>query len=206
LRLAGLIAGSVNPVQWAQKERHVDFFDAKGDVQALFGPAALRFVAAEHPALHPGRCAQIFFGDRPIGFVGELHPRWRQAYELPSAPMLFEVEMDAAVGSQLPQCQALPKNQSVWRDLALVVADQVTHDALIEAVHSAPTTLIRSAQVFDVYKPAQVPADMQPFERSVAVRLELLDDETTLTDERTEAVTAQVLAALNQRLGVRLRG
>jgi phenylalanyl-tRNA synthetase beta chain len=90
--------------------------------------------------------------------------------------------------------------------LALVVADGVTHDALIDAVHAAPTKLIRSAYVFDVYKPIQTPADMQTFERSVAVRLELLDDETVLTDERTEAVTAQVLAALNQRLGVRLRG
>jgi phenylalanyl-tRNA synthetase beta chain len=188
----------------------VDFFDAKGDVQALFGTTVLRFVAAEHPTLHPGRCAQIFVADssneRAIGFVGELHPRWRQAYELPSAPMLFEVDMDAALGATLPQCQALPKHQSVWRDLALVVADQVSHDALIEAVHAAPTPLIRSVQVFDVYKPTHAPADMQANERSVAVRLELLDDENGLTDERTEAVTAQVLAALHQRLGVRLRG
>jgi phenylalanyl-tRNA synthetase beta chain len=206
LRLAGLISGNASPVQWAQKDRPVDFFDAKGDVQALFGSTTLRFVVAEHPALHPGRCAQIFVGDRAIGFVGELHPRWRQAYELPSAPMLFEVDMEAAAGSTLPQCQALPRNQSVWRDLALVVADGVTHDALIDAVHAAPTKLIRSAYVFDVYKPIQTPADMQAFERSVAVRLELLDDETTLTDERTEAVTAQVLATLKQRLGVRLRG
>jgi phenylalanyl-tRNA synthetase beta chain len=139
-------------------------------------------------------------------FVGELHPRWRQAYELPSAPLLFEVEMDAALSAALPQCQGLPKHQSVWRDLALVVSDQVTHDALMDAVRSAPTHLVRSAQVFDVYKPAQALADMASTERSVAVRLELLDDETSLTDERTEAATAQVLAALHQRLGVRLRG
>jgi phenylalanyl-tRNA synthetase beta chain len=175
-------------------------------VEALFLTASLRFVAKEHPALHPGRCAEIFVGDRSVGFVGEIHPRWRLAYELPSAPLLFEVDMDVLQDSAIPQFESIPKHQSVWRDLALVVADPVSHDALIEVISSVSTQLIRSARVFDVYKPSQPAADMRANERSVAVRLELLDDTAGLTDERTDAVIDDVLAVLEQRLGVRLRG
>lgn len=206
MRVGGLIYGSESPVQWAEKERQVDFFDIKGDVEALFLTASLRFVANKHPALHPGRCAEIFVGGRPVGFVGELHPRWRLTYELPSSPLLFEVDMDVLQDSAIPQFESIPKHQSVWRDLALVVSDQVSHDSLIEVISSVSTQLIRSSRVFDVYKPSQPPADMLANERSVAVRLELLDDKMGLTDERTDAVIANVLAALSQRLGVRLRG
>lgn len=207
LRLAGLLQGGASQVQWGQKDRAVDFFDAKGDVQALLSPAALKFAPAAHPALHPGRSARIEWNGRSIGFVGELHPKWRQAYDLPTAPMLFELEMEAVLEAALPRFAALPKHQSVWRDLALVVGDQVNHDDLIGAVHASDAgKAIRSAQVFDVYKPTQPPADMTANERSVAVRLELLDDEVPLTDERTDSLQAQVLTELQLRLGVRLRG
>jgi phenylalanyl-tRNA synthetase beta chain len=94
------------------------------------------FVAAEHPAFHPGRCAQVVVDGRAVGFVGELHPKWRQAYELPLAPVLFE--LDAAVLTQrvVPAFQSVPRLQSVYRDLALVVNDSDTHDAVIAAITS----------------------------------------------------------------------
>jgi phenylalanyl-tRNA synthetase beta chain len=210
LRLAGLISGSVSPLQWAQKERPVDFFDAKGDVQALFGTTVLRFVAAEHPALHPGRCAQIFVGDRAIGFVGELHPRWRQACELPSAPMLFEVDMDAALGTTLPQCQALPRNQSVWRDLSLELNNtHRTAEAVIKCVKQAAPSLIRSVTVFDRYVTGFTQMGSNEPENnsySIALRLELLDEMNPLTDERVAVCVEQILMSLDNNLGVRLRG
>ncbi|HEX3138734.1 MAG TPA: phenylalanine--tRNA ligase subunit beta, partial [Rhizobacter sp.] len=95
VRIAGLAYGSADEMQWATKERPVDFFDVKGDIEALFAPRAARFIPAEHPALHPGRSARVEVDGRVIGFVGELHPRWRQGYELPAAPIVFELEASA---------------------------------------------------------------------------------------------------------------
>ena len=206
MRVAGLAHGSADDVQWAAKERAVDFFDVKGDIEALLAPRQARFVPAEHPALHPGRSARIEVDGRVIGFVGELHPRWRQGYELPVAPIVFELEADALQQRDVPVFQPIPRQQSAWRDIAVIAGEQVTHEALIETVKSAEASLIRSVKLFDVYKPAVTPADMAPGERSLALRLEVLDDTTTLTDERIEAVKTDVLKALQSRLGVRLRG
>jgi phenylalanyl-tRNA synthetase beta chain len=101
----------------------------------------------------------------------------------------------------------IQRQQSVWRDLSVVAGEGVTHDALVEAVASAKHHgLIRSTRLFDIYKPAQPVGDMRSGERSLSLRLELLDDEEPLNDERIEAVVADVLATLTRRLGVRLRG
>jgi phenylalanyl-tRNA synthetase beta chain len=206
-RIAGLAFGPVDAPQWGTRERTADFFDVKGDVEALLAPRRARFVPAEHPALHPGRCARVEVDGRAVGFVGELHPRWRQSYELPTAPVLFELELDVMLDLDLPSFEPLPRQQSAWRDLAVIAGEQVSHDALMAAIEAADTGgLVRSTRLFDLYKPASPAADMAAGERSLAVRLELLDDEATLTDERIGATVAQVLASLQQRLGVRLRG
>lgn len=204
-RLAGLAWGGAQSLQWVEKERPADFFDVKGDVETLLNPRQARFVPASHPALHPGRCALVERAGRTLGFVGELHPRWRHAYELPSAPVLFELDLEALLERDVPSFSPLPRHQAVWRDIAVIAGETITHGTLIEAVRATPTALVRSAQLFDVYKPAQPGADMAPGERSMAVRLELLDDENTLTDDRIDAVVAQVLQTLRERLGVRLR-
>ncbi|HJV94404.1 MAG TPA: phenylalanine--tRNA ligase subunit beta [Albitalea sp.] len=206
MRLAGLAYGSADALQWGSKERPVDFFDVKGDVEALFAPQAVQFVPAEHPALHPGRCARIVVNGADAGFIGELHPRWRQGYELPSAPVLFELDLPSVLARELPQFVPIQRQQSAWRDLSLVAKESVTHDALLQAIHATPTALVRSAQLYDIYKPASPSGDIGAGERSVTVRLELLDNDSTLTDERIEAVVAQVLDGLGSRLGVRLRG
>jgi len=206
LRLGGLAWGPAEQQQWSQRERAVDFFDVKGDLEALFAPRQLRFVAAEHPALHPGRSARVELDGRDIGVLGELHPKWRQAYELPSAPILFELDLDAVLARSLPAGQGVPRQQAVLRDLAVIVDEQVTHESLMQAITGVQSGLVRSARLFDVFKPAQANAEFKDGERSMAVRLELLDDESTLTDERIEQTVAAVVAALGDKLGARLRG
>jgi phenylalanyl-tRNA synthetase beta chain len=205
LRLAGLAFGSADGVQWGVKERAVDFFDIKGDVEALLAPRPAAFVPAQHPAMHPGRCARVEVDGVPIGHVGELHPKWRLAYELPAAPMLFELDAAALLERDVPSFAPVPRQQPAWRDIAVIAGDAVTHDALVGAIRDADRALIRSARLFDIYRPAQPTADIAAGERSLAVRLELLDDDSTLTDARIDAVVAGVLKALHQRLGVRLR-
>ncbi|WP_077037202.1 phenylalanine--tRNA ligase subunit beta [Pelomonas sp. KK5] len=199
MRVAALAFGPADQPQWSQRDRLVDFYDVKGDVEALLAPLKPSFVPVEHPALHPGRSASIVIDGKAVGVVGELHPKWRQGYELPSAPVLFEMELDALLARELPSLQAIPRQQAVQRDIAVLVNDQVTHDGLMAAIASVDTGLIRSARLFDVFKPAQ------GGERSMAVRLELLDDEATLTDERIEQTVTAVVQALADKLGARLR-
>ncbi|KAF4529765.1 hypothetical protein B566_EDAN018208 [Ephemera danica] len=128
MRVAGLAYGPAVPIQWGARERGVDFFDVKGDVETLLQPTHAVFVAAEHPAMHPGRCAQVQVDGQGIGFVGELHPRWRQAHGLQHAPILFELALDAVQCRQLPVFHALPRQQSALRDVALVVGDQAADE------------------------------------------------------------------------------
>jgi phenylalanyl-tRNA synthetase beta chain len=205
LRVAGLAFGPADNVQWASPERNVDFFDVKGDVEALLEPRRARFVPAPHPALHPGRSARVELDGQAIGWCGEMHPRWRQAYELPRAPMLFELDLAALQARVVPVAVAVPRQQSAVRDLALVLADHVSHDALIATVLDDAQGLVRSAHLFDLYKPASGSAGIAAGERSMAVRLELRDDTATLTEERIDAAIANVLERLHSQLGARLR-
>ena len=92
-RLSGLAYGDSQPEQWGVAAKPVDFYDVKADVDALFAPQKLRFVAAVHPALHPGRSAQIFCSQQMVGWIGELHPQWQQQYDIAQACVWFEVEM-----------------------------------------------------------------------------------------------------------------
>lgn len=206
VRVSGLAYGAADAQQWGQAVRTVDFFDVKGDVEALLAPRQPRFVVATHPAFHPGRCAQVLLDDVAVGFVGELHPKWRQAYDLPSAPVLFELDANALAQRAVPSFTNVPKLQSVYRDLALVVQDSTTHEALISAILLAPTEgIVREARLFDIYKPKSAVAGIADNERSLAVRVALRDDEQTLTDERIDGAIKAVLNALASGVGARVR-
>ncbi len=205
-RLGGLAYGNVNSLHWDVRDRNVDFFDVKGDVEALFASQVLRFLPADHPALHPGRSAQVEVNGVVVGHVGELHPRWRQAYDLPLAPILFELDAAALMHRPLPKATPVQRMQSVWRDIAVVAQDHIKHDALIKTILLAEPSLVRSARLFDVYKPNGVSAsDLLVGESSLAVRIELFDENSPLNDERVDVVIKNVLQALTLELGVRLR-
>ena len=203
--LGALAYGPAAPAQWGVADRAVDFFDVKGDLEVLFAPAVARFVPAPHPALHPGRCAAIELDGAPVGFIGELHPRWRHAYELPGNVVVFEIAAEALMRRTLPAFVPLPKQQSAWRDIAVVAGRDVRHDALMAAIAAVGEAAVRDATLFDIFEPKGGAAGIAEGERSLAVRLELRDDDRTLTDEQIDRIVGAVVASLQQRLGVRLR-
>ena len=206
MRVAGLAYGPREALQWSQSDKGVDFFDVKGDVQALLAPLQAVFIPASHPAMHPGRCTSVTVGGVGIGFIGELHPKWRQGYELAQAPILFELALDALTQRPVPGFQAVSKLQPVERDIAVIVAEGVTHGALMAAIHGADTRgLLKSATLFDIYRPQQANAVMQIGEKSLAVRLVLCSDDATLTDEQIEEAIQAVLENLQISLRARLR-
>jgi phenylalanyl-tRNA synthetase beta chain len=207
MRVAGLAYGDADGLQWARKGTGVDFYDVKGDVEALLSPLKAQFKPAAHPALHPGRCATIWVDGREVGVVGELHPRWRQAWELAHAPLVFEIDLDAVTQRQVAVFEPVPKFQPVQRDIAVIVADSITHDAVLAAVHAAPTGgLLQDALLFDVYKPKQAAPGLAAHEKSLAVRLTLASAEATLTDEQIDAAVQAVVSSIAGQLGGRLRG
>jgi len=206
VRIAALAWGGAEPLQWGHKERLVDFFDIKGDVQALLDPLQPAFEAAEHPAMHPGRCARVLLQGRAIGHVGELHPRWRQSWNLPHAPMLFELDFDAVLERPIPAFTPVARLQHVERDIAIVVAESVTHQQIMHAVQGT-SALLRSCVLFDVFRPQATgsSAGIAAGEKSLALRLTLESGSTTLTDVDIDAAVRQVLQALAQHTGARLR-
>jgi phenylalanyl-tRNA synthetase beta chain len=205
MRVAGLAWGPVDELQWGERERASDFFDIKGDLQALLAGRPLSFHADVHPAMHPGRCARVESNGRVLGHVGELHPKWRQAQDLPSAPVLFELALDDVLKRPVPSFEPVARQQATQRDVALLVGVHVSHDALLKALRSDPEGLVRHATLFDIYKPAHPVGGMTADEHSLAVRLELLDDAATLTDARIDAAVAAAVQRAAAACSARLR-
>lgn len=207
MKVAGLAYGPADGLQWGRKAAAVDFYDMKGDVQSLLAPLQAEFVPFAHPAMHPGRCAAIRVEGQDVGVVGELHPRWRQQWELPHTPLLFELDLDAVAARRIPAFEPVPKFQPAERDIAVIVGDAVTHDALLRAIRSADTGgLLRDAMLFDVYKPQQAGGGVAAGEKSLAVRLTLASAEATLTDDQIEAAVRAIVGRITTELGGRLRG
>jgi phenylalanyl-tRNA synthetase beta chain len=209
MRVAGLASGGADTLQWGRKEQSVDFYDVKGDVEALLAPLKARFSPGSHPAMHPGRCAQVLLDEKVIGFVGELHPQWRQTFDLMQVPILFELDLNAVLQRKVAVFQSVAKFQPVQRDIAVIVADDVTHDALISAVWASPTMgLLRDAQLFDVYRSKvtnDVSAAYTANDRSLAVRLTLNSDDVTLSEEQIEGAVKAVVDQLMTSVGARQR-
>jgi len=208
-RVAGIACGGVDLAHWGEKERNVDFFDAKGDVQAMLAPLIATFDPAHHSAMHPGRCAQVSVHGVAIGFVGELHPKWRQSYDLASAPVMFELDLEAVLQRPVPEFAPVSKHQSVQRDLAVLVSENVTHTALMAAIWSAPSGgLLRDATLFDVYRPKATGAPVVSAllgEKSLAVRLTLNSDDATLTDDQIDHAVRSIVEQLSASIGARQR-
>ena len=212
MKVAGVAWGSVAPLQWGQSERPVDFFDVKGDVQALLAPLQAEFVAAEHPALHPGRTAAVRVAGQLIGHVGELHPRWRQAWGFAGSPVVFELSLGAVLARKVPAFQPVSRQQPVLRDLAVVVRDELPYARIEQSIQGSDAAkILRDVKLFDLYKPKPQKDGTLPTtglalgEKSLAIRLTLHGGELPLTEEQIETAVQSVLKQLAADTGARLR-
>ncbi|MDN7183574.1 phenylalanine--tRNA ligase subunit beta [Caballeronia sp. SEWSISQ10-4 2] len=209
--IGGLAYGPALEEQWGVPSRPVDFFDVKGDVEALFAPVVPRFVKAEHPALHPGRSARIEIDGRAVGWIGDLHPRWMQKYDLPHAPVLFEIEAEALMQRALPVPSDVPKFPPVRRDIAIVVDQKVEVQALIDELESARSEPackhVTRVALFDEFRPkSSTSGGLDAHEKSLAFRVTLQDTGGTLQDETVETAIKTLVERLARVHGARLRG
>lgn len=199
--LAGLAYGGALPEGWGSGARKVDFYDVKGDLEALLAPAALRFEKLAHPALHPGRAARILLDGRDIGCVGELHPEWGQKYDLPVAPVVFELDFAAVKASTVPAYAEVSKFPPVVRDLAVVVDQNLSLQTLFDALETRRPTLVKDVNLFDIYVGKGVPEN----KKSLAFRIVMQDTQRTLLDTEVDAAMQQLMSCLEQAFGAQLR-
>ena len=208
LRIGGLAYGDADQAQWGVKARTVDFFDVKGDVERLIAPLHPRFCREEHPALHPGRSAAIYVGERRVGYIGELHPRLVQKYDLPLAPTVFEVDVEPLCTVFVPHYEPVSKFQPMRRDIAVVVPAEMPLKTLSDAITTARLGDVRTAPVvnvnlFDVYRPTD---EAHKSEKSLAFSLELQSrsSDVPLSDTEADDAVQGIVDALTQ-VGARLR-
>lgn len=201
VRVAGAAYGPALDDQWGVAAREVDFFDVKADVEALVWPLKPRFEPSVHPAFHPGRCARILVGDEPAGWIGELHPKWQHKYELAGPVVLFEVDAEAIVAVPLPQPEDVSKFPAVIRDIAILVDDRVTAQALLGAMSGQNRTIVKEVKIFDIYRGKNLPAG----KKSIAFRIVMQHTERTLTDAEADEVRDSLVGILREAFSATLR-
>jgi phenylalanyl-tRNA synthetase beta chain len=203
--IGGLITGARLPEGWNGGRDKVDFFDLKGDVEALLALGgnldAWRFEAAEHPALHPGQSAQLFFNGEPAGWMGALHPAARAELGLKVEVFVFEITLAAACAGRLPRFAPLSKYPEVRRDLAFVVEEGVHVQSLLDAIRSQAGEWLTDLRLFDVYQ-GQGVADGH---KSLALGLTWQHPSRTLNDEEINQLVDAIVADGHTRFGAALR-
>ncbi|MCQ8897110.1 phenylalanine--tRNA ligase subunit beta [Limnobacter humi] len=212
-KLGGLAYGLADQLQWgASNNRLLDFFDIKGDVEQLLAGKKVEFKAFEantpHPALHPGRSAQVLVNNRVVGFVGELHPKLAHAQDLPLAPMVFELLLDGLNTRKLPAYTDISKQPAVVRDLAFVVDQQVRAADLKKALTDAKEGnqgWVKSVILFDEFVPKDEGKGLKANEKSLAFRLTLQASDRSLTDADIEPLLNHMIELAGQRCAARLR-
>jgi phenylalanyl-tRNA synthetase beta chain len=201
VRLGGLAYGDALPEQWGCTARTVDLFDVKGDLEGLVAPRTLATVRAEHALLHPGRAASVIVDGSPVGWLGELHPRIVKEFELPRAPVLFELDLASLLTSGLPSARAVSRLPVVRRDLAVVVADALPAQEILTALNGAKPAHVDTIRLFDVYRGPGI----EPGKKSLAILVLMQDTERTLNDVEIDATVAGLLQVLASRFGATLR-
>jgi phenylalanyl-tRNA synthetase beta chain len=199
--LAALAYGTAEPEGWGRDNRRGDFFDLKGDLAALLAPAEATLLPASHPALHPGRAARVFLDEREIGWLGELHPQWTQRYELPAAPILFEIDLEAAMTASIPAYAEVSRFQPAARDIAIVVDQKLSWREIEAGLKKTSPEQVCDIQLFDLYQGKGIPEG----KKSLAFRIVMQDTQRTLLDADIDGVVAKITAWLEQNFQAQLR-
>lgn len=203
--LGGVLAGTALPEQWGVPARLADFFDLKGDVEALLTltgePESFSFVAASHPALHPGQSAGIERRGTNVGWLGTLHPRVARELDVEGDAFLFELSLAGLQMARLPTFHELSRFPASRRDIAIVVDQTVTAQAIRDCIRQSGGELLRDILLFDVYRGSGIPKGR----KSLALGLILQDFSRNLTDSMVEEAVSGIIAGLAEQFGATLR-
>lgn len=203
--LAGAVTGSVAAEQWGMPGRGVDFYDVKGDIEALAAlrglGATCRFSATRHPALHPGQTAAIHFGEDFVGWVGTLHPGIQAQLGLDQQVLLFELRLPALTAAQVPQFQEISRFPAIRRDIAVVVPEETPAQNVLACIKKVAGKLLVNLELFDEYRGERIDSGR----KSLAMGLTLQDSSRTLKEAEIDDLMGRLIATLRADLGAQLR-
>ncbi|MCD1409717.1 phenylalanine--tRNA ligase subunit beta [Vibrio vulnificus] len=203
--LAGVIAGTRSEEHWNIDINTVDFFDLKGDVEAILelsaNDKAYSFVAAKHPALHPGQSAAIVVDGKEIGVIGTVHPELERKFGLNGRTIVFEIEWSAINRKVIPEAVALSKFPANRRDIAVVVDEAVASGDIVNACLEVGGEFLKAAKLFDVY----VGKGVEEGKKSLAIALTLQSNERTLEDADIAGAVDAIVAHVSEKFGASLR-
>jgi len=210
--IAGIINGSAFPEQWGEKNRTIDFYDLKADVEALLSLGgdllSYRFAAEQHPALHPGQSARIYKDNQAVGWMGTLHPNVAKTMDVKSSCILFELDFMAISAAKVPNFKILSKFPAIRRDIAIIVGEHIESSAIINSIRQTMDSSLAqnqetnvSVELFDVYIGEGVGAG----KKSLAISLTVQEQSRTLKDDEIETLIKAVLSDLEQQHEAKLR-
>jgi phenylalanyl-tRNA synthetase beta chain len=201
MRIAAAAFGPAFAGQWDAAERSVDYFDVKGDLEALCAPLEPRLEPLAHPAFHPGRSARVLLEGKAAGCLGELHPKWLRKYELPQPVILFELEAQALAAVPVPQPRVPSRFPPVVRDIALVFELATPVQAVFDVISAQKPAIVQAVRLLSLYRGAGVPSGS----KSLAFRVVMQHTERTLTDAEADAARDALVALLSEKFSAKLR-
>ncbi|WP_428614624.1 phenylalanine--tRNA ligase subunit beta [Shewanella sp.] len=203
--LGAVISGNQNDEHWSMESKTVDFFDLKGDLEAIIGLTVsedeFTFKKASHPALHPGQCAEILRNDRVIGVIGAVHPSLEKPFGLNGKTIVFELELDALLHASLPQAQTVSKFPANRRDIAILVDEDVSAGKVVNLIRKVGENQLVGLNLFDVYQGKGV----EPGKKSLAIALTLQDNTRTLEEKEIAEMVEKVVSELKTEFNALLR-
>jgi phenylalanyl-tRNA synthetase beta chain len=204
-RVAGLVSGNSYPKQWDMKDRAGDFFDVKGDVEALLESARLPngvdWLPTEHAALQPGQAAEVQYKNQRLGVIGTLHPGLLQGLDIEQPVVGFELEIDRLPPPAAVVFQAPSRYPAMRRDVALEVARSLPAGDLVRGVRTAAGPLLGNLELFDVYQGEGIDLG----KKSLALCLTFQKTSSTLIEEEIEDELNKILNFLREKFGASLR-
>jgi len=203
--IAGVVTGQAWPVQWGVAAREVDFYDMKGDLEALLSKtgdlAAFQFITVKHPALHPGKTAAITSNGKKVGLIGQLHPKIAAKLGIETTIILFEIDIFAVLRRNNIKFQQISKYPSIRRDISILVDESIEVKMVFGVISQACGKWLVNLELFDEYRGEGIDSGR----KSLSLGLTLQESSRTLKEEEVETVMARVIAALEAKVGARLR-
>jgi phenylalanyl-tRNA synthetase beta chain len=205
MMIGGVITGTRNEEHWQLESSSVDFYDAKGDVEALLAltanKASYTFAKAEIDALHPGQTAAIYNGDTLVGYVGALHPELERKIGLNGKTFVFELSLSEVLTQKIPTATDVSRFPANRRDIAVVVKEQVEAKKVLQLIEKVGGNYLVDLNLFDVYQGKGI----DPGFKSLAIAMTLQDNEKTLEDKDINKVVNRVVDTLKDELDASLR-
>ena len=199
LYLSAALTGEERATKWLKESSSLDFFAAKGYLEVVFDRLGLdekvTYKKSKLEGMHPGRFAEVYLGEKRIGFIGEVHPQVADKLGL-NTTYVFEINLDEVISESKvkPKYEEVTKYPEITRDIAMLVDVKDEYQNIYNVIESVNSKLITKVELFDLY----VGAELLVGKKSLALTITYSDKQKTLTDEEVTAVHDKVLSALTE--------